>query len=271
MLTIGALEDHRIDIKKAKKEYKKCLDQLYEHFYLKDNNSPSLVHELRVNLKRVDALVTLLRFNGIKLPQKTLKAFRSLFRVAGKLRTLQIEFDTINEYFTDDSLNPNYLHQLHEEKLKRLKAYSSFLNKGPSKRLRNSIAVLKKRVDHLPAKQILRYVHAEEKRLFKRLKRQVFREQQLHLIRKNLKRYYLNLKMAGQQNNFTETLLDLVGRWHDHQIAFDHVIRAIYTSNCTAAESEPIKKIKYRLIQDKENLYEKIVSFYVTNINHRDS
>lgn len=269
--SIASGGNHSIDIRKTRKEYKKCLDQVLDHFHLKDNSSPGIVHELRVNLKRIDALITLLRFNGIKVSGKKLNIFRSLFTIAGRFRSLQIEFDIVSKYFTDDYLNPNYLHQLHEEKLKRLKEYSAFLNKGPSRRLNRGIDILKKKIKKLHSAQILKYVHAEEKRLFRNLKRQIFREQELHLIRKDIKRYYLNLKMAGQKNDFTEKLLDLVGQWHDHQIAFDHVIRAIYTSNCTPAENEPVKKIKYSLINDKERLYEEIVACYVSNTHHNDT
>lgn len=271
MQTAIACEDHGIDIRKTRREYKKCFNEIYEHFNLEENSSPGIVHDLRVNLKRVDALITLLRFNGIKLSCKKQKAFRSLFTIAGKLRSLQIEFDIVSKYFTEDYLNPNYLHQLHEDKSKRLKEYSAFLNKGPSRQLNRGIDILKKKIKKLHSAQILKYVHAEEKRLFKNLKRQVFREQELHLIRKDIKRYYLNLKMSGQQNDFTEKLLDLVGQWHDHQIAFDHVIRAIYTSNCTPAENEPVRKIKYSLINDKERLYEEIVALYVSNTHHRET
>jgi CHAD domain-containing protein len=271
MQTVIASENHGIDLKKTRKEFKKCLDEVYRHFYLDDNCSADVVHELRVNVKRIDALISLLRSDGIQLSCKKLKAFRTLFNMAGRLRTRQIEFDTVSKYFTSDSVNPNYLHQIHEEKSKRLKKYVAFIGKGPSKKLTRGIEILKKEIKNLRSNQILRYEHAEEKRLLKRLKRQIFREQELHMIRKDLKRYYLTLKMSGQPNDFTEKLQELLGRWHDHQIAFDHVIRAIYTSNCTPAENEPVKKMKYSLINDKERLYEEIVSFYVSNIHYRDT
>lgn len=258
------------DLKKIRERYKDSLKEIKDHFSRKDSTDTEKVHELRVNLKRIDALLALLRFNGVKLPSKKIKAFRDLFKMAGKLRTKQVEFEIISKYFTDDSLNPTYLHQLHEEKAIRLEKYSKLLQKGPSKSLKNSIKTVKTAIDRITRKNILGYFATEEKRLSRRLSRSVFREQELHLIRKDLKRFYLNMKIADRQHENVERLLDLVGQWHDHQIAFDHVIKAIYTANLTERESDSIRKIKFGLIGDKEHLYEDIVSFYVKNMNDNE-
>jgi hypothetical protein len=61
-------------------------------------------------------------------------------------------------------------------------------------------------------------------------------------------------------------MLDLLGTWHDYQIAFDHIVKTIHTGNLTAPESEPVKQIKYKLIADKEDTYEKIVAYYAEHI-----
>lgn len=259
-------EKKELSTKKIRSHYLKCLDEISRPFLTTKHIDVESVHELRVNLKRVDALLALLKYTRSKIPKEKSKPFKKLFRLAGKLRAIQVEFEVIEKYFSDDSFNTNYLHQLHEIKVKRLAAYSKYLGSGISRSLKDGIRLLRKKASQLTKKQIIRYLGAEEKKVGKRLKRSVFREQALHLMRKDLKRYYLNSKMAEYSNERIETMLELLGDWHDLQIAFDHVVKTIYTGHLTGPESEPIKKIKHDLIADKESAYEKIVAYYSDNM-----
>lgn len=255
----------KASIKKIRSRYRKCLNEIAACSEPGTINEES-VHNLRVNLKRVDALIALLKYTGHRIPSNKLKSFKVLFRLAGKLRAIQVEFGVIKNRFAEDSVNTNYLHQLHELKVKRLKDYSKYLDSEVPRSLEGGIKLLKKKISLLTKKHILRYLSAEEKKLAKKLKRNIFREQELHFIRKELKRYYLNSKMAEYEDERIGKMQDLLGNWHDLQIAFDHVVKTIYIGQLTAPESEPIKKIKYDLITEKEGLYEKIVAYYINGL-----
>ena len=220
-----------------------------------------------VCLRKVDALIALLRFTKNDPAPKRLKTFKSLLKTAGKLRSIQVEFDIINKHFNAD-VNPNYLHQLHETKLKRTVEYSKRLE-SQRKSIEETTKPLKRRIQQLTKRQILDYLRSEEKKLEKRISRSIFREQELHFVRKDLKRLYLNLLLSGNKRKHLDKLLELLGSWHDHQIAFDHIIKAIYVGQLSESESAPIKKIKDDLINDKEHLYEKIVSFYALHMHNR--
>lgn len=255
-------EKKELSTRKIRSRYLKSLDEISQSFSETEHSDAEAVHDLRVNLKRVDALIALLSHTGSKIPKEKSTPFKKLFRVAGKLRAIQVEFEVIRKYFSDDSFNTNYLHQLHEIKVKRLANYSRYLRSGISRSLKDAIRLLKKKASQLTKKQIMRYLGKEEKKVDKRLKRNVFKEQALHRMRKDLKRFYLNSKMAEHSNERIEKMLELLGYWHDLQIAFDNVVKTIYTGHLTEPESEPIKKIKYDLIADKESSYEKIIAYY---------
>lgn len=255
-----------LSIKKIRSRYRKCVNEIAVCYSAPGNTGEESVHNLRINLKRVDALIGLLEYTGHKIPARKLKPFKTLFRLAGKLRSSQIEFGVIEKHFTDDSLNTNYLHQLHEIKAKRLAAFSKYLQCGVPRSLKAGIQFLKEKISQVKKKHITRHLNTEKKKLKKMLPRSIFREQELHSIRKDLKRYYLNSKMIEHDYEQLEKMLDLLGEWHDHQMAFDHVVKAIYTGRLTVPESEPVKQIKSQLITDKENLYEKIVAYYVEEI-----
>jgi len=83
--------------KDIRSRYKEYLDAIADSFTLRDNASTSAVHELRVDMKRVDALIRLIQFGGRKIPSRQLKTFRSFFRLTGKLRSAQVEFDLISQ------------------------------------------------------------------------------------------------------------------------------------------------------------------------------
>lgn len=193
-------EKKELSTRKIQSRYLKSLSEISRPFSATEHSDAESVHDLRVNLKQVDALISLLRQTGSKIPKKESTPFKKLFRVAGKLRAIQVEFDIIKKYFSDNSFNTNYLHQLHEIKLKRLEKYSRYLQKGIPPSLKDAIRLLKKHVTQLTKKQIIRYLGKEEKKVGKRLKRSVFREQALHLMRKDLKRFYLNSKIAEHSN-----------------------------------------------------------------------
>ncbi len=258
----------KIDVKKTRSRYNDCLDEIQKYFSLKDKLSKDAVHDVRVNLKRVDALIALLQFNHNSPSKKKLEAFKSLFKTAGKLRSVQVEFDLINKYFKDNKLNPKYLHHVHEVKSEKLKEYSELLESGP-KRLAEGIQSLKKKISQITKRQMLDYLRSEEKNLASLIERSIFREQELHFIRKKLKKLHLNLQISGHDRKQLDKLLDLLGYWHDHQIAYDHVIKALHVGRLSRSESAPIKKIKDDLVNDKENLYEKVVSFYTTNMQNK--
>lgn len=259
------IEPKHVRPDKMANRYKRCLREIEDHFSATDSSNPEVIHALRVNLKRIDALISLLDFSGLKLAPRNFKTIRSFFTVAGKLRSIQVEFDMVSNYFQNGTPNMDYLHQLHEKKKARLAKYSAFLNKGPSEKLHATLRILRKKIRSLTRRNIIDYLTREQKILSKRLMHSIFREEELHLIRKDLKRFYLNMRMAKYNNDDLAKLLDLLGTWHDHQIAFDHIVKSLHTGKLTESEKAPAVSIKYKLINEKEALFEKIVSFYVSD------
>jgi hypothetical protein len=246
--------------------YKKCLNEILQYFYAEDQTSPTVVHDLRVNLKRVQAMIDVQRFGNKKLPSRKIRALTALFTMAGKLRSAQIEFDLISQHYNRAEFSSSYLRQLHENKVRLLEDYRKYLRAAPSRQLEKAIKTLKQHVRDLSHKQLRNYFDAAQKRVAHRLRRSVFREQELHLIRKDLKRYYLNLRQANNQNIPLKNFLELLGMWHDRQRAFDHLVKAVYTGGFTAFEREPIEKIKEMLLVEKGQLYDRIASFYAEEL-----
>ncbi len=249
------------DIGNIRKRYKDYLDEVREYSARKETDSHS-IHRLRVNLKRIDALISMLAFHDKKPSKKITDEFKSLFKIAGKVRSAQVEFDAVDKYFHGDTINTDYLHQLHENKLRAHTEFFSHLKNGLPHSMIKGLGKLKKIMDDLSRNDVRQYLRATEKDLTRRLAKSIFRQPKLHAMRKDLKRFYLNLTIAEDKNSTIKTLLDLIGQWHDHQVAFEHVTKALYTGNFTEAEAGTVEKIRAGLIAEKEGLYDEIISFY---------
>lgn len=222
------------------------------------------IHELRVEIKKINALLDLLTKVKKDFPaQKYSKPFNRLFKKAGKLRSIQVEFNLINSHFTENT-NSNYLHELHEIKHERRIEFEEFIGDNLSKELNSAKKKIMRYLRKIRKRDIIRYFNTREREVMNLLKKKLFKEQCLHVIRKDFKQFYLNIKNITPYKIDTgwAKILDLMGEWHDHQVAFDQLLKAIYSSELTTAEMERLQKIKSELLSEKNNLYEQVIAAY---------
>jgi hypothetical protein len=174
--------------KAIRSRYRDCLDEILVCCSPDSPTTPDAVHGLRVNLKRSQAFIDVIQFGNRAIPPRKLKALHELFTLAGRLRSVQIEYDLISDHFGQASFNVSYLHQLHEHKARCLRDYRAYLKAGPPRPLTKAVTLLKHQIRKLSRKEVINYLDTMRKRVAHRLKRSIFREQELHLIRKDLKR-----------------------------------------------------------------------------------
>jgi CHAD domain-containing protein len=222
------------------------------------------IHELRVEIKKINALFDLLTKVRKRAPaKKYAKPFNRLFKKAGKLRSIQVEFNLINDHFTENT-NSSYLHELHEIKHKRRIGLEEIIDGNLKEELDDAKKNILPHLERVRKRDIIRYFNSRERDVIDLLKKKFFREQDMHVIRKNLKQFYLNIKNitpykidAGWAN-----ILELMGEWHDRQVAFDQLTKAIYSSDLSTSEMDRLQKVKSEILTEKNNLYEQIVAGY---------
>jgi hypothetical protein len=122
--------------------------------------------------------------------KRNLKPFKIIFKTAGKLRTAQVELEIFRKYFSRQPVNSNYLRHLHEITTQRTQEYIKLLSKLLNG-LKESISIVKGALKKLTRKKIKGYLKIEEKKIFRYINKNIFREQRLHIIRKKLKIFYL--------------------------------------------------------------------------------
>lgn len=248
-----------------KKYFKKRVKKIEGFLKLEqDALVQEVIHELRVEIKKINALHDLLTTVNKNAPvKKYFKPFNRLFKKAGKLRSIQVEFNLINSHFSENT-NSNYLHELHEIKHERRIEFEEFIGDNLLNELNSAKKKIVPHLRKIRKRNIVRYFNGREREIIDLLKKKIFREQNLHLIRKDFKRFYLNVKNITPYKIDTgwAKILDLMGEWHDRQIAFDQLIKAIYSSTLTSSELDRLQKIKSELLVEKNNLYEQVIAAY---------
>lgn len=221
------------------------------------------LHQLRVEIKKLNGVFALLQSMGISRTRaRSFKPYLKIFKRSGKLRSAQIEFMIIERYFNGEG-SVQYLYDIHQMKTEWLVRLECLLKAGFLKKLKRSRNEISRYIDKLSKKDLQRYLKQQERRLVKSLHRNIFREQHLHDVRKLLKGLYLNLKCGDiSSSSRWVDLLRYLGDWHDVQIAFDHIMKAIYGGGLTNYDVTPLHGIKNKLYADKTVLFEKIVLEY---------
>src|SRR5688572_32167235 len=91
--------------------------------------SSKTFHKLRVELKKLNAILKLISFCAQDLNrEKTFKPFKKVFRKAGKVREIQVEEKMLKKYLPKNSLK-RYRKRLKKRRSKAQKIYFKLVNK----------------------------------------------------------------------------------------------------------------------------------------------
>ncbi|HEX8677305.1 MAG TPA: CHAD domain-containing protein [Segetibacter sp.] len=181
------------------------------------------LHALRVNAKKIKAVVSLLNAcsNNKKI---VLKKLKELFDHAGKIRTAQLNVEALHEHHIQNEELEKEQNQIIEresdELCKRKKLYNRNI-----KKLKKSLAVYSFKIKN---KSIVSYYHDSLSQLTSNFLPPIA-EDNLHDNRKIIKRLLFALKilpglLTDQINinkQYIDNLQDLIGKWHDTIIAAD--------------------------------------------------
>ncbi|TDD76004.1 CHAD domain-containing protein [Flavobacterium caseinilyticum] len=220
-------------------------------------------HQLRVEIKRVKALVDLIAFCSKKWnPKKTFKPFKVIFKQAGKVREIQLQLALLEEQPSFNSLKGCRKH--YKKKLKRaLEKFFTVTNSGTSGKLRKKHRIIIARFLQIGKKKQRRYMAVKRQEIKKMLRQNTIKKKQIHTFRIRLKVYDYNEKIMKypEQNKgiaARNRLMELLGHWHDFQVSILQIKKA--TRNCASDsnEIELLENIKSTFISKRNVLYDQI-------------
>jgi CHAD domain-containing protein len=228
--------------------------------------TPETFHELRIEIKKWNALLELIHFCSINFKKKKVyKHFKPIFCQAGKIRELQIEEIILKKYFPVIEVKEYSVHlnaiRIKEEALFFLITKTKFLDKI-KKQFTETIPFLEK----IKKKKIDIYIKKRKRKINAFLKHKNNETIPFHKMRKLLKQflYTLNLVDIKQQNLLLlkeDLLPDLLGRWHDNQVIIKHLKKAINRVVMNPNEKTQLEVLKNTFYQENEQLLKRINAF----------
>jgi CHAD domain-containing protein len=255
------METAALDLKKFYKKRVRNILQILDkdpcHF------SDETVHQLRVEIKKIKATFHMVVALNKKFDAAYyLKPFRALFKAAGKLRTIEIDRQLIATYDLDGE-GHEYMKTLSDSKER---ARNKFHETIRSERRDKAIKLQKQKVvdvlSGISAKDIQKQLSDDSKSLRRLFSKKIFREDELHIVRKNLKRFYLVSKktLPAQTAGELNTFLELLGKWHDRKETFLHLMKFAFSPEVEGPERQRLNEIKSKILSDKESLFDQVVS-----------
>ena len=225
------------------------------HFTVED------FHKLRVELKKINALFSLMAFCQDNFKRKKIfSPFKKIFDQAGKVRELQLEIAMLKKhkaYFSNNIYINRLILKLGAEKKK---FFSMLENKKSFSKTGNKIIPVLKKVNK---KCVLAYLSGRRNKIESILQSKNLKANRIHELRKRLKVIFYIIKSvdaitpAGSIKQ-SGSFLVLLGKWHDHRIAIDYLKKIIKTGKLEPVEFKLVEKTKADVSAQLAKLYLKI-------------
>lgn len=249
----------------ASDNFKKRLKRIEEILRLKQEEiTKESIHELRLEIKKVKAVFTLLAYINNNFPlHRYYRPFKTVFEKAGDIRTVQIEQELLKNYISDPS--DRYLDQLKKLVEEKSNALGKKVRSHTVVKLKSSKKGILSFLNKISENQLKQFLKKKSGKLVRMIERKIFEEQYLHLLRKKLKRFYFIARMLYPDVTIPEPwnrLMELLGKWHDEQIAIEHLRKAIYSSRFSQDEINRLHDIKRKITDNREDLFDQIVATY---------
>ena len=217
-------------------------------------------HELRVEIKKLRALIELLAFCTKNFESEIIfKPVKKIFKQAGKVREIQLEKTSFNRYKTHAQVKA-YLRKLHPKELKAKTNFSAAYKIAPY-RLAKMYAHIIPAIKKVHGSDVKKYITQKEKEIKKLLHSKKIKSEQMHALRSMLKEWHYNIKsldVKTSDNAFknVDSLQDLIGKWHDIRIIKRHLEKAVKKQ--LTLQTKPILEICHRLNLREQNLRKEI-------------
>ena len=222
---------------------------------------PETFHKLRVEIKKLNALLELIKFCLPKFKRnKTFKPFRSISKQAGKVRELQIEEAVLSKYFTEGSLN-NFLDHLKKNEAVETNIYFSILTKKFIEQLDEKFNEIKPFTAQVTKEKAEDYLSNKKREINALVNNGDLQPEQAHELRRQLKTYNYNLNSLYKQDKppaEKDALPELLGKWHDRQVILWQLGKTNEIEEINSQEIHHLEKIKGEITVESDALFDQI-------------
>lgn len=249
-------------MKNLKKYWNKRVDRLVSLISKKrSTRSINYYHDLRIEIKKIKALFELIHFHNGKFNRKSsLRPFKKLFEKAGSIREIQMERKMLKKYLQQSQ--SRYLDVLLKIQNKYEQSFSQIQFAKVADEVRSKKKRIGKLFNSISRKAAESYV-AKMKRKLKKMLSVELGDKDVHKIRKQIKTLHYNIAQVQVESEILDgkqwtRFLDLLGRWHDCEVAIRHLKKFIRKTKNGRVKVEEVSNILFNLTKEKAKLLVRI-------------
>jgi CHAD domain-containing protein len=188
--------------------------------------TPAYFHRLRVEIKKMNAVLRLVKFCSPDFPRKRiLKPYKELGKSAGEVREIQLE-EAIIRKLPPGPFTHQYLSVLKEMHGNKKKHFIEIKTKVHSE-LHNRELKIIPYVDEINSINIQGYFSEITRNCVAQMDGNRLKTSLIHKLRMLLKEFFYNIEViqpdAKTSLKKINLLQDLIGKWHDYSVIITHL------------------------------------------------
>jgi CHAD domain-containing protein len=218
------------------------------------------IHRLRIAVKKIKALSTLVLFCRPDFRiNKFMKPFNRIFKVAGKMRELQLEISRLKK-MQSGSLK-DYLHHLKTRLKKKKHLFFSLSDKQLRRKLKKRSETILPLFHDVSKTFVNRFLQEKRNAISKLLIGENLKEKQAHELRKRLKELYYTIFIFGiKDKRFAniDGFQELLGQWHNDVVLKNGLKKVLDKKDEPENELKIISNARNQISFESKVLFEKI-------------
>ena len=217
-------------------------------------------HKLRVEIKKLKAVAGFLQFSNKQFSKKKyLKAFKKVYKQAGKIRELQLEETFLKK--NHNQFIEQYLSDLTSRIRKEKEKFASLLGNKRQKKIKKSLKEIADFLDKSYQADGIPFIHKERRRVSELVNELPLKPAKLHQLRKILKEDFYTrkrIRFSTPQIKAEDELLQLLGKWHDSIVLNKQFGTSILKAKINPVELSELLKINAAVSLQSEILFKEI-------------
>lgn len=219
-------------------------------------------HLVRIDIKRIKALLTLLKEVHPKFNRKKyFSPFKVIFRQAGKIRDLQIQLIMVKANPLNSPIE-KFEQELSRQISTEKKKLSILIKPSLIRDLRRKTSTLTDYLSHIRGKAVKRYLKKKEKTIHQLLSPVELKPSGIHELRKRIKELYYLQKMMEPKNIRvinTDQFQELLGKWHDGRVFLQGLKTFMKSRTLPQEDISTFELLKRKMTIDDQQLYQNIL------------
>jgi len=232
---------------------------------------PTYMLSLRLQIKKLVALHFMIGQCDKNFDRKkSLQPFRDIYKSAGVLREIHLEQTMLEKYATGIGLPALEFSMLERQAVAHAQ-YDTFMTKKNMKALNRHLKGLVPRLRSIRRKEVHNYLINEAKEIHHLLSQGPLNEDQIHLVRKKMKRFMFNRKSIKWENpapcfSNDAILPKWMGIWHDHYTFMMRLNEGLGASEIYDIERKELTRIHAKIEVITKAILSQIQAILIENL-----